>query len=69
MFWFAYVITRPLGASFADYMDYPTRNHGLGVPHPVVWGALGAVMIALVSALAITERRRAATPDRTLVRA
>jgi len=69
MFWFAYVITRPLGASFADYMDYPTRNHGLGIPHPVVWGSLGAAMIALVVMLAIVERRRTVTAEPALATA
>jgi len=57
MFWFAYVITRPLGASFADYMDYPARAHGLGIPKEIVWGALALAMIALVALLAVVERR------------
>jgi uncharacterized membrane-anchored protein len=47
-FWFAYVITRPLGASFADYMDYPTRTGGLGWAHVLVWGGLAVAMIALI---------------------
>jgi uncharacterized membrane-anchored protein len=25
-FWFAYIVTRPLGASFADWMGVPTRS-------------------------------------------
>jgi uncharacterized membrane-anchored protein len=55
MFWFAYVITRPLGASFADYMDYSRNKHGLGIAHPIVWGSLAAVMIILVAANALVE--------------
>jgi uncharacterized membrane-anchored protein len=58
-FWAAYVITRPLGASFADYMDYPKRGAGLGIPHPIVWGSLGAAMILLVAVLVVTDRRDA----------
>jgi uncharacterized membrane-anchored protein len=57
MFWTAYLLTRPLGASFADYMDSRTHAHGLGIPHEVVWGGLAVVMIALVTALAALERR------------
>jgi uncharacterized membrane-anchored protein len=29
-FWFAYVVTRPLGASFADYISKPRNMSGLG---------------------------------------
>jgi uncharacterized membrane-anchored protein len=29
-FWAAYVVTRPLGASFADYISKPTYNSGIG---------------------------------------
>jgi uncharacterized membrane-anchored protein len=30
-FWFAYVVTRPIGASFADYFSKPKNVSGLGV--------------------------------------
>jgi uncharacterized membrane-anchored protein len=63
MFWFAYVITRPLGASFADYMDYPKKLHGLDIWHPIVWGSLAVVMIGLVAVLAVLERRTPAVVD------
>jgi uncharacterized membrane-anchored protein len=64
MFWFAYVITRPLGASFADYLDYPASRSGLGVPHVLVWGSLAVAMVLAIGVLAIQERRadRAAGP-------
>jgi uncharacterized membrane-anchored protein len=54
-FWFAYVITRPLGASFADYMDSPKTGHGLNIPREVVWGSLAIVMTVLVVVLAVWE--------------
>jgi uncharacterized membrane-anchored protein len=57
MFWSAYILTRPLGASFADYMDSRKGLHGLGIPHEFVWGGLALVMIVLVSVLAAIERR------------
>lgn len=56
MFWFAYVITRPLGASFADYLDCPKADHGLGIPHYLVWGTLALVMAVLVSIRAAREQ-------------
>lgn len=66
-FWFAYVITRPLGASFADWVGKPQVASGLG------WGdgrtalVLTAVIACLVSYLALTHRdvqhRRAHAPE------
>jgi len=43
-FWFAYIVTRPLGASFADWFDNTRKLSGLG---------LGAGPVALVLALAV----------------
>jgi uncharacterized membrane-anchored protein len=56
-FWTAYVLTRPLGASFADWMGGPPFRGGLGIPTALVavlWG-LGIVGVALY--LAIANRR------------
>lgn len=59
-FWSAYVLTRPLGASFADWMGSPTFRGGLG--HPMALVALGwaAAIVLVVAFLAITGRTRAA---------
>jgi uncharacterized membrane-anchored protein len=59
-FWAAYVITRPLGASYADYLDHNSKTHGAGVPTPVVWSVLAVIMIGLVCVLAVVERRTGA---------
>ena len=59
-FWFAYVVTRPLGASIADGLAKPPSVSGLGVgAGPVVLG-LGALIAALVAYLtmAATHQRR-----------
>jgi uncharacterized membrane-anchored protein len=57
-FWTAYVLTRPLGASFADWMGGPTFRGGLGIATWLV-AVLWALGIAAVSAyLAIVHRRR-----------
>lgn len=48
-FWCAYVLTRPLGASFADgFAKPPSFGHGLGVGDIPVAGVLGALLVALV---------------------
>ncbi len=56
MFWTAYVLTRPLGASIADYLDVSTRGGGAGLGKPAVTAVLVAVMVALVVTLSRTGR-------------
>ncbi len=55
-FWFAYVATRPLGASFADWMSKPKSSGGLGWGDGPVALALTLVIFCLVAYLAITRR-------------
>ncbi len=55
-FWFAYVATRPLGASFADWMGKPKSAGGLGLGDGTVALALGALIFGLVAYLAVTRR-------------
>jgi uncharacterized membrane-anchored protein len=54
-FWFAYVLTRPLGASYADWAAFPRNAGGLGVGHGVVAIALTIVIVALVAYLSIAR--------------
>jgi uncharacterized membrane-anchored protein len=54
-FWFAYVVTRPLGASFADYMGKPHSAGGLGWGAGKVAAVLTSVIFCLVAFLAITR--------------
>ena len=53
-FWFAYIVTRPLGASFADGFS-KHGNTGLGLGDGAVSGLALVVFIALVSYVAITK--------------
>jgi uncharacterized membrane-anchored protein len=55
-FWFAYVATRPLGASFADWTGKPRSVGGLGWGDGHVAIALTAAIFCLVAYLAITRR-------------
>ncbi|MFI1994944.1 hypothetical protein [Actinoplanes sp. NPDC020271] len=55
-FWAAYVITRPLGASFADWMGVPASRGGLGWGTGPVTAAWAVVIVALVAYLAATRR-------------
>jgi uncharacterized membrane-anchored protein len=53
-FWFAYIITRPLGASFADWMDVSHRRGGLGWGTGPVSLVLAVVIVAIVAYVAVT---------------
>lgn len=57
-FWFAYVVTRPLGASIADWLSKPRANGGLELGEG--WVSLGFVllMVALVVAMYVRAPRR-----------
>lgn len=55
-FWLAYVVTRPLGASVADWLGKPVASGGLGIGDGAVALALTAVIAALVAYLALTRR-------------
>jgi uncharacterized membrane-anchored protein len=71
-FWFAYVVTRPLGASFADWVGKPKNLSGLGFGDGHVALILTLVIAVLVAYLNITKRdvqvgqaHRDGAPDRT----
>ncbi|HWF25658.1 MAG TPA: hypothetical protein VG275_09440 [Solirubrobacteraceae bacterium] len=55
-FWFAYVATRPLGASIADWMGKPASVSGLGWGDGRVALVLAAMIFCLVAYLAVTRR-------------
>ncbi|HEY3829613.1 MAG TPA: hypothetical protein VGL57_10505 [Solirubrobacteraceae bacterium] len=54
-FWFAYIITRPLGASFADWFSKPHAITGLGLGDGTVSGLALILFIALVAYVAVTR--------------
>lgn len=58
-FWFAYVMTRPLGASVADWLGKPVREGGVGVGSGWVSLAFALTMVVLVTAM---HRRAVAAP-------
>ncbi len=54
-FWFAYIVTRPLGASFADWLGRPVNAGGVEIGTGVVSLALALVIAILVGYLTITN--------------
>jgi uncharacterized membrane-anchored protein len=62
-FWLAYVTTRPLGASFADWLGVPPNRHGLNLGTGPVSVVLALIIAALVTYLAIGTRARQTSPS------
>lgn len=58
-FWFAYVLTRPLGASIADWLAVPPKEGGLDLgAGPVTWVST-VLIVALVAYVSVVHRKRA----------
>ncbi|WP_089107570.1 COG4705 family protein [Streptomyces hyaluromycini] len=59
-FWTAYVITRPLGASLADWMALGHTRGGLGLGLAPVTAAWTVAIVGFVGYLAVSQRDRGA---------
>ena len=55
-FWFAYVVTRPLGASVADWLGKPVAVGGLGYGDGPVALVLGLLIAGFVGYLSVSRR-------------
>jgi uncharacterized membrane-anchored protein len=62
MFWTAYVLARPVGASFSDYLSFPTQNGGRDWgPGKVAVVFFAIFVVGLLYVLARDKSRRRAT--------
>jgi uncharacterized membrane-anchored protein len=48
LFWTAFVVTRPLGATVGDFMDKPVAKGGLDLSRPVATAALALAIVLLI---------------------
>jgi uncharacterized membrane-anchored protein len=48
LFWVAFILTRPLGATVGDYLDKPIDKGGLELSRPLASAVLAVVIIALI---------------------
>ena len=55
-FWFAYVLTRPLGASYADWLGVGPAHGGVGLGRGLVALILSIVIVGFVAFLAVTRK-------------
>ena len=48
LFWAAFILTRPLGATVGDFLDKPIAKGGLEFSRPLASGALAVVIVMLI---------------------
>jgi uncharacterized membrane-anchored protein len=48
LFWAAFILTRPLGATVGDFLDKPFGKGGLELSRPIASAALAAVIVLLI---------------------
>jgi uncharacterized membrane-anchored protein len=48
LFWAAFILTRPLGATVGDFLDKPLDHGGLSLSRPLASLVIAAVMVALI---------------------
>lgn len=54
-FWFAYILTRPLGAEVADWLGKPPSSTGLGIGDGPVAAVLGILLVLFVGYLTLSR--------------
>ena len=48
LFWIAFILTRPLGATVGDFFDKPLNQGGLNVSRPIASAILAAAIVVLI---------------------
>jgi uncharacterized membrane-anchored protein len=51
LFWAAFILTRPLGATVGDLLDKPVSDGGLALSRPIASAVIGAFIVACILAL------------------
>jgi uncharacterized membrane-anchored protein len=51
LFWAAFILTRPLGATVGDFLDKPLGKGGLDLSRPIASIALAVAIVALILVL------------------
>ena len=48
LFWAAFILTRPLGATVGDFLDKPVNHGGLALSRPVASAVIAAIMVVCI---------------------
>jgi uncharacterized membrane-anchored protein len=68
LFWVAFILTRPLGATVGDFLDKPVANGGLALSRPLATAVIGALIVALLIVLPQRPGRHPGEPELRTVR-
>ena len=61
LFWAAFILTRPLGATVGDFLDKPVNNGGLALSRPLASAVIAALILA---GILLLPQRAGAHPSR-----
>jgi uncharacterized membrane-anchored protein len=64
LFWAAFILTRPLGATVGDFLDKPVSDGGLALSRPTASAVIGAFIIACLLILPQRAGQHPATSER-----
>jgi uncharacterized membrane-anchored protein len=56
LFWAAFILTRPLGATLGDFLDKPVSEGGLALSRPIATAVLAAAIIVCVWAIGFRRK-------------
>jgi uncharacterized membrane-anchored protein len=48
LFWVAFILTRPLGATIGDFLDKPVAHGGLALSRPLASAVIAVIIVALI---------------------
>jgi hypothetical protein len=65
LFWAAFILTRPLGATVGDFLDKPVANGGLALSRPLASAAIAAFILVCLFVLPQRAGRHPEASDRT----
>jgi len=63
LFWTAFILTRPLGATLGDFLDKPVANGGLALSRPLASAILAAIIILCIVLLPQRAGRHPGQPE------
>ena len=66
LFWAAFILTRPLGATVGDFLDKPVKDGGLALSRPIASAAIAAFILAC---LLLLPQRAARHPAQSKIAA
>ena len=62
LFWAAFILTRPLGATIGDFLDKPVSDGGLTISRPIASAVIAAFILIC---LLVLPQRAGRRPERS----